>query len=193
MAVRRSFFMGGEECKKFCFALYFLLFMCYNYGGLFCKGIAEAMEVLKKQLTESFEETEAVGRYLASLMLEDGSLPPFVALYGDLGVGKTAFVRGFCAEAAPTSAVRSPTFALVNEYRGRSRPVFHFDMYRIGDEDELYAMGFYDYPERGICLVEWSENIEYALPEDYFRVTIEKTVTEHPDERIITVERVKEL
>lgn len=151
------------------------------------------IQMWKESLTSSCEETEAAGKVLAAAMLEDNTLPPFVALYGDLGVGKTAFVRGFCAEAAPTSAVRSPTFALVNEYRGKKCPVFHFDMYRIGDEDELYAMGFYDYPERGICLIEWSENIPYALPDDYFRVTIRKTEIERPDERVITIERVKEI
>ncbi len=150
-------------------------------------------ELWKKKPTASPKETEDAGKELAEAILEDASLPSFVALYGDLGVGKTAFVRGFCAEAAPTSAVRSPTFALVNEYRGKKRPVFHFDMYRIGDEDELYAMGFYDYPDRGICLIEWSENIPYALPEDYFRVTISKTSLESPDERVITIERVKKI
>jgi tRNA threonylcarbamoyladenosine biosynthesis protein TsaE len=124
-------------------------------------------------------------------MKEDTALPPFVALYGDLGVGKTAFVRGFASVLSPTSAVRSPTFALVNEYRGGARPLFHFDMYRIESEDDLYSIGFDDYLDRGICLTEWSENIPYALPEEYFRVTIEKTDAEHPDQRTITIERIE--
>lgn len=142
--------------------------------------------------SESVAETEAIGAGLAKLMQADASLPPFIALYGDLGVGKTAFVRGFASVISPTSPVRSPTFALVNEYRAKPRSLFHFDMYRIESEDDLYSIGFYDYADRpGICLVEWSEKIPYALPEEYLRVTIEKCDAEHPDQRKITLEYVE--
>lgn len=121
------------------------------------------------------EETEDYGKALAKKIKSDSSLPKFVALYGDLGVGKTAFVRGFTSEFSKAARVKSPTFALVNEYKGEGLSIFHFDAYRIGDEDELYSIGFYDYQSRnGICLVEWSENIEYALPREYFSVRIEK-------------------
>ena len=138
--------------------------------------------------TFSPEETEAVGKALADAILSDEGLPHFVALYGDLGVGKTAFVRGFTSLLAPKARVKSPTFALVNEYRGERGTVFHFDMYRIESEDELYSIGFYDYLERrGICLVEWSENIGYALPEQYLRVEIVKNDPNAPDSRRITV------
>lgn len=144
-------------------------------------------------LTQSAEQTEQCGASLASKMLEDSSIPPFVALYGDLGVGKTAFVRGFTSVISPRSAVRSPTFALVNEYRAKPRSVFHFDMYRISNDDDLVSIGFYDYLERpGICLVEWSENIPYALPDDFVRVRIEKNDPELPDSRSITVEQIGE-
>ena len=89
-------------------------------------------------VTESPEETEAVGAELAKkLISEENDLPTFIALYGDLGSGKTAFVRGFTSVIAPKIAVRSPTFTIVNEYRGGKLPVFHFDMYRISDEDDL--------------------------------------------------------
>ena len=139
--------------------------------------------------THSPEETESVGSTLAEAMLSTASLPPFVALYGDLGVGKTAFVRGFTSKIAPLSRVKSPTFALVNEYKGERLSVFHFDMYRIEDEDELYSIGFFDYADRqGICLVEWSENIENALPDDTIRVTIEQG--EKAEERFITIEGI---
>ena len=139
--------------------------------------------------TSDATETEAVGAELARLMCADTSLPPFVALYGDLGVGKTAFVRGFASVIAPGVAVRSPTFALVNEYRAKPRSLFHFDMYRIDSEDDLYSIGFYDYLDRaGICLVEWSEKIPYALPEEYLRVTIGKNDPNAPDSRKITIE-----
>lgn len=134
------------------------------------------------------EQTENVGKELALAMLADASLPRFIALYGDLGVGKTAFVRGFTSPIAPNSRVKSPTFALVNQYKGEKTSVFHFDMYRITDEDELYSIGFYDYLDRnGICLIEWSENIEYALPESYLRVEITKCSQENADMRQISI------
>ena len=140
--------------------------------------------------TSSPEETERVGVELASAILADASLPKFIALYGDLGVGKTAFVRGFTSLVSPGARVKSPTFALVNEYRikgSKNPPVFHFDMYRIEDEDDLYSIGFYDYLEGGICLVEWSKNIEFALPDERFTVTIEKCSADEIDKRKITL------
>ena len=141
--------------------------------------------------TNSVEETENYGISLAKKLAEDNTFPRFIALYGDLGVGKTAFVRGFTSVFAQKARVKSPTFALVNEYKGDAISVFHFDMYRITDEDELYSIGFYDYQDRnGICLVEWSENIEYALPEEYFSVKIEKC-EENTDLRKITTTLVK--
>ena len=147
------------------------------------------MEILKKIQTFSAEETEKVGEELAAMMLGDPSLPRFVALEGDLGVGKTVFVRGFTKVIAPNSAVRSPTFALVNEYRNKEtrKTVYHFDVYRIEDEDDLYSIGFYDYIDRGICLVEWSENIRYAFPNKYLTVRIEKDNASRPESRLITV------
>lgn len=137
-------------------------------------------------ITSSPEETEAFGARVAEYITNDKTAPAFIALYGDLGVGKTAFVRGLASVIAPGSAVRSPTFALVNEYKAKPKSLFHFDMYRIEDEDDLYSIGFYDYIDRGICVVEWSENIPYALPESYLRIEIEKTSAERPDERKIS-------
>ena len=138
--------------------------------------------------TGSAAETEAVGASLAAEMAADATVPPFVALYGDLGVGKTAFVRGFASVFCAGVAVRSPTFALVNEYRGKEKTLFHFDMYRITGEDDLYSIGYDDYLLRdGICLVEWSENIPFALPDEYLKVTIEKDDGEKPDHRRICI------
>ena len=152
------------------------------------------MDFNKEFFTDSPEQTEEVGRELARAFLSDASLPRFVALFGDLGVGKTAFVRGFSSVLAPGARVKSPTFALVNEYRAQDKnapDVFHFDMYRITDDDELYSIGFYDYLDRnGICLVEWSENIEYALPERLVRVSIEKCPEKQVDDRRIFVELI---
>ena len=142
----------------------------------------------KELITNSPEETEAFGAEVARYLNTDKSAPSFIALYGDLGVGKTALVRGLASVIAPNSIVRSPTFALVNEYRAGKSSLFHFDMYRIEDEDELYSIGFYDYLDRGICVVEWSENIPYALPESYLKIEISKTTPDRPDERRITSE-----
>lgn len=142
----------------------------------------------KEIISNSVAETEALGAEIGRRLTEDKNTPAFIALYGDLGVGKTAFVRGLASVVAPNSAVRSPTFALVNEYKSGRSSLFHFDMYRIEDEDELYSIGFYDYLDRGVCVVEWSENIPYALPEHYIKVEISKTSTERPDERKISLQ-----
>ena len=95
------------------------------------------------------------------------------------------------SEIVPNARVKSPTFALVNEYKGERLSVFHFDMYRIEDEDELYSIGFYDYLDRrGVCLTEWSENIEESLPESYVRVEITKDDPTNTDSRSISIELV---
>ena len=148
--------------------------------------------MIQQTVTHSVEETEAFGGEIASLLVNDASLPRFIALYGDLGVGKTAFVRGLAKVLAPGAAVRSPTFALVNEYRAKPCSVFHFDMYRIESEDELESIGFYDYLDRGLCVVEWSENIGYALPETYLKIEIKKCGVSAPDKREITVQLIND-
>ena len=137
--------------------------------------------------TSSAEETRALGTALAHLFEDDKTLPPFVAMYGDLGVGKTAFVRGLASVMAPGRGVRSPTFSLVNEYRVTGKkPLFHFDMYRIESEDDLYSIGFEDYPDAGYCVAEWCEKIPFALPEVYIEVRIEKCPPD-VDKRLITI------
>ena len=104
---------------------------------------------------------------------------------GDLGVGKTAFVRGFVSALAPGARVKSPTYTIVNEYRGGRIPVFHFDVYRIEGEDDLYSTGYYDYLDAGYLLCEWSEKIPFALPDD--RITVEIAKTDGADGRRITL------
>ena len=128
--------------------------------------------------TTSLEQTRQAGAKLAAIMLSTSSLPSFIAIDGDLGAGKTEFVRGFVSIVSPGSIVRSPTFTLVNEYTRGNRSVFHFDAYRIKNEDDLYSTGFYDYPENGIFLVEWASLIPYAVPEKHIQVTIEKDLSE---------------
>lgn len=140
--------------------------------------------MIKEFHTKSVEETEAVGCELA-LSLEKGK-PCFIAMYGDLGVGKTAFVRGLASVLSPGARVKSPTYTVVNKYDGEI-PLYHMDVYRITDEDELYSIGFDDYVRDGICVVEWSENIPESIPCDAIRVTIEKE-GENFEMRKITVE-----
>lgn len=127
---------------------------------------------MTEYLTSSPEETEAVGEKLARAIAERPFA--FVALYGELGVGKTAFVRGFC-RVFGIDRVKSPTFTVVNEYRG-TKNVFHMDLYRLKDEADLLSVGFDDYlGRRGYLLTEWSEKIPAAIPDDAIRVTISKT------------------
>ncbi len=122
--------------------------------------------------SDSVEETEKLGAKLAPTAAEFG----FVALYGGLGAGKTAFVRGLASVIANGAQVSSPTYAIVNEYAPADSLVptlFHFDMYRITDEDGLASIDFDGYFERhGVIVTEWSENITFALPERYLKVEI---------------------
>ena len=119
-------------------------------------------------VTDSPEATERVGAMLAD-KLKRGD---FVALYGDLGAGKTAFVRGMAKVLTPDANPHSPTYTIVNVYDGKV-PLYHFDMYRIKDDDDLYSTGFYDYDD-GIIAAEWCENIPFALPDSYIRAEIRK-------------------
>ena len=126
-------------------------------------------------------ETEELGARL-SARLPDGAV---VAMYGDLGAGKTAFVRGMARGLGLSCRVSSPTFTIVNEYLGE-RELIHFDMYRLSGAEELFEIGWEDYLNRGaICAVEWSENVPGAFFGDEVRVTIEKR---GDTERDITIE-----
>ena len=132
--------------------------------------------------TESAEQTEALGQKLGA-SLPAGSV---VAFRGGLGMGKTAFTRGLARGLGCTGRVTSPTFTIVNEYRG-SIPLFHFDMYRLESSDALFDIGWEDYLERGgVCAVEWSENVADAMPEGTVYVTIERA-PEGENARIITI------
>lgn len=120
--------------------------------------------------SHSVAETEEYGRQLAAT-LHGGMV---VALYGDLGMGKTAMVRGIAAGLGLQAEVSSPTFALVHVYGGNP-PLVHFDMYRVNGWEDLYSTGFFDYLDMGaILVVEWSENIEAALPEDTLRIRLRR-------------------
>ena len=139
---------------------------------------------MKLYLSHSTEETEKIGLALGLALRDADVRHAFIALRGDMGVGKTAFTRGF-AEAFAVSCVKSPTYTIVNEYRKGKTPVFHFDLYRIGSTDELDGFGFDEYVENGLCIAEWSENLGDMLPEDTIRVTIQKA---GESERTITID-----
>ena len=139
------------------------------------------MDMTMEIITHSVGETEHVGQTLAK------TLKPFsiVALFGDLGAGKTAFVRGIANGLNSPDRVTSPTFTIVNEYSG-SLALFHFDMYRLGSSDELFDIGWEDYLARGgVCVVEWSENVLDAFDGTEIKVTIDKL---SDTDRKITVE-----
>lgn len=132
--------------------------------------------------SESPAETEKI----ASLLADEITGSAVIAMTGDLGAGKTAFVRGLAKALGFSGEVTSPTFALVHEYLGGRLPLYHFDMYRVDSWESLYSTGFFDYMDTDAVLaVEWSENIENALPDDLITVDITRGETENS--RIITV------
>lgn len=125
---------------------------------------------MAEYISKNEHETESIGEIFAKT-LSGGTV---VAMYGDLGAGKTAFVRGMAKGMGLDCRVSSPTFTIVNEYLGE-RELIHFDMYRLSDADELFDIGWEDYLNRGaVCAVEWSENVEDAFFGDEIIVRIEK-------------------
>ncbi|MBE6845363.1 MAG: tRNA (adenosine(37)-N6)-threonylcarbamoyltransferase complex ATPase subunit type 1 TsaE [Ruminococcus sp.] len=126
---------------------------------------------------ETIDFAEKIGR-----LLKKGDV---IAYTGGLGAGKTTFTRGLATGMGLEDNVTSPTFSIVNEYHGDGICLYHFDMYRILDADELETTGFYDYPlEDSVFAVEWSENISDELPENTIYINIERVDDET---RIITV------
>lgn len=134
-------------------------------------------------ITHSPAETEAAAKKFAET-LRGGEV---LAFRGGMGAGKTAFVRGLADGLQVQGEVSSPTFALVHEYPGKI-PLYHFDMYRITDWDDLYSTGFFDYLDQpnAVLAIEWSEQIEDALPEHTIFITLEHLSDE---ERKITIGR----
>ena len=120
--------------------------------------------------TATVSETERIGAELGKKL----KIGDFVALYGDLGVGKTAFVRGAASQLCDEGQVCSPTYAVINSYSGRI-PVYHIDLYRINDDDDLYSTGYYDMLERpAVFFCEWCEKCPEAVPDNAIKVYISR-------------------
>ena len=134
---------------------------------------------------ESFsaEETYALGKKLG----EEAKPGAVYCLSGDLGVGKTVFTKGFAVGLGVNDTVNSPTFTIVQEYKGRL-PFYHFDVYRIEEPEEMEEIGYEDYfYGDGACMIEWAELIEELLPKEAVRICISKDLQKGTDYRLITV------
>lgn len=134
-----------------------------------------------KITTKSAAETASLGYRLGELI----NSKCVIAFFGGMGSGKTCFTAGLCKGLDYNGDVNSPTFAIINEYLGGRFPIFHFDMYRIMDDDELYGIGFYDYLDQdGVMVIEWGENIDFAIPNDSIFIAFEAP---EPNVRSITI------
>lgn len=150
---------------------------------------ARGMHINMKKVIESFcpEDTFAFGQEIARAA-EPGQV---YTLIGDLGVGKTVFTQGVADGLGIREPVNSPTFTIVQIYEEGRMPFYHFDVYRIGDVEEMEEIGYEDcFYGEGLCLIEWANLIEEILPEHYIRVTIEKDLEKGFDYRRITVEEI---
>lgn len=121
-------------------------------------------------LSNKPEDTLKIGKKLATLL----SKGDIAVLTGELGSGKTKFVEGFLENFNLQDEISSPTFNIVNEYVNGENRIYHFDVYRLEDSDEFYAIGGEEYFEKGICLIEWGELISDVLPPDYIHIIIKK-------------------
>lgn len=135
--------------------------------------------------TLSMDETEKIAIKLAKKLKGN----EIIALYGGMGAGKTAFVRGLSRGLGVIDEVSSPTFAIVHEYVGKYK-IYHFDMFRVESWEDLYSTGFFDYIDNGVLVIEWSENIESAIPESAWKITI---TIKNESERTILIEGIDEI
>lgn len=120
------------------------------------------------------KQTENIGAQLARTITEKGLDRAYIAMRGEMGVGKTVFTRGFASHFGITG-VKSPTYTIVNEYKGGGVKIYHFDLYRISDGDDLESVGYHEYVEsRAYSIVEWSERVPEYIPDDAITVTISR-------------------
>lgn len=138
---------------------------------------------MKEIITYSEEETKNVAKQIAKKMNKTG----IIVLSGELGAGKTKFTEGFLSYYNLENEISSPTFTIVNEYKNSKVTIYHFDVYRLSDIDEFYAIGGEEYFSKGICIIEWGEIIEAVLPEHYIKIDIQKD-EENLEKRILHIE-----
>lgn len=138
-------------------------------------------------ISNSCSDTQKIAYDFAG-SLKEGDV---ICMYGDMGVGKTAFVQGLAKGLGINEPITSPTFTIVNEYYGRLT-LYHFDVYRIADPDEMYEIGYEEYVYgSGVSVIEWPQLIDDILPDKHYNVTIEKNYNEHDDYRLIKIEEFK--
>ena len=134
-------------------------------------------------------ETEAIGKKLAETLTKLGIKRAYIAMRGEMGVGKTVFTRGFVSHFGRAN-VKSPTYTIVNEYKAGGKNIYHFDLYRISDGDDLESIGYHEYVESdAYSIVEWSERVPEYIPSDAITVTISR-VAEDESARDIEIEGV---
>ncbi len=138
---------------------------------------------MKEIITYSEEETKNIAKQIAEKMGKTG----IIILNGELGAGKTKFTEGFLSYFELEKEISSPTFTIINEYKNKKATIYHFDVYRLADIDEFYAIGGEEYFSKGICIIEWGEIIQEALPEHYIKIDIKKDEN-NLDKRILIIE-----
>ena len=145
----------------------------------------EGKQRVKEYISNSIEETFHIAKDVAGRI----EAPAIILLFGDLGAGKTHFVKGFAKAIGCEEIVTSPTFTIMNEYLGGKFPIYHFDMYRLSSAEDGRNLGFEEYFDlknlNGISIVEWPENVEGLFPNDVIKITISKGGKEN--ERIILI------
>jgi len=140
---------------------------------------------MKEIVTYSEEETKKVAKEIARKIKE----PTVIVLNGELGAGKTKFTEGFLSYFGLEKEISSPTFTIVNEYQNDKATIYHFDVYRLSDIDEFYAIGGEEYFSKGICIIEWGEIIKESLPKHYIKIEIKKDESDF-EKRILCVEEI---
>lgn len=134
-------------------------------------------------ITNSEKETIELGMKIAP-KLEKGMV---IVLSGDLGSGKTKLTEGILTYFGLENEISSPTFTIVNEYHTKNLNIYHFDVYRLADIDEFYAIGGEEYFDKGVSIIEWGEMIEDILPEDHIKISFERNFDEE-NKRVIKIE-----
>lgn len=139
------------------------------------------LNISSNSSTKTIEIAKILAKYL--------SIGDTVVLTGELGSGKTKFTEGFLSFFGLEDEISSPTFNIVNEYKSNAVNIYHFDVYRLADAEEFYAIGGEEYFEKGICLIEWGELIDSALPFEYIHIFFKKS-NNNVDERLLTLKAI---